>query len=96
VYRRRDTDRVVSNCHKVPQHEFSRRMATVPEIIDALDHIVAQIGSVNSEARIVFTISPIRHIADGLDVNSLSKATLRVAVDDVVSRHREVTDYFPA
>ena len=96
VYRRRDTDRVVSNCHKVPQHEFSRRMATVPEIVEALDHIVAQIGSVNSEARIVFTISPIRHIADGLDVNSLSKATLRVAVDDVVSRHRDVADYFPA
>ena len=48
-----------------------------------------------SDKRVIFTVSPVRHIADGLSENSLSKATLRVAVAKLCERFDNV-DYFPA
>ena len=50
----------------------------------------------NPELRVLFTVSPIRHIADGLEVNSLSKAVLRVAINNVVRTHKDWVGYFPA
>ena len=96
VYRRRDTGEVVSNCHKVPQHEFTRRLASVDDITGALNATVERLHEFNPELRIIFTVSPIRHIADGLEMNSLSKAVLRVAINNVVRSHKEWVSYFPA
>ncbi len=96
VYRLHATGEVVSNCHKVPQHEFDRAMASVDEMTAAMKRMVEDLHEVNPELRIVFTISPIRHIADGLETNSLSKASLRVAVDNVIQAHSDYTEYFPA
>lgn len=96
VYRLQSTGEVVSNCHKVPQHEFAREMASVDEMTTAMSKMVEQLHQFNPELRIVFTISPIRHIADGLETNSLSKASLRVAVDNVIKKHSDCCEYFPA
>lgn len=96
VYRLRSTGDVVANCHKVPQHEFTRHMATVEQMVQALSQVVESFHRINREARVIFTVSPIRHIADGLDVNSLSKAMLRVAVNEVITSHPDVAEYFPA
>ena len=96
VYRRRDTGEVVSNCHKVPQHEFTRRMAGVDEITKALAAVVSRLHEFNPELRVLFTVSPIRHIADGLEMNSLSKAVLRVAINNVVRQFKDFVGYFPA
>lgn len=96
VYRLKETSLVVANCHKVPQHNFTRRMASVDEITEVLSAMVERLHEFNPQLRILFTVSPIRHIADGLEVNSLSKATLRVAVANVNRVYRDFTAYFPA
>lgn len=96
VYIHKDSGKVVANCHKVPQHQFERRLATQDEITQALERIVTQAQAVNPGLRLLFTVSPVRHIADGLDVNALSKAMLRVAVNDVVETHPDCATYFPA
>ena len=96
VYRRRDTGEVVCNCHKVPQHEFTRRLANVDDITNALNAMVERLHEFNPELKIIFTVSPIRHIADGLEMNSLSKAVLRVAINNVVRNNKEWVSYFPA
>ena len=96
VYRRRDTGEVVCNCHKVPQHEFTRRLASVDDITGALNAMVERLHEFNPELKIIFTVSPIRHIADGLEMNSLSKAVLRVAINNVVRSNKEWASYFPA
>ena len=96
IYRLRSTGEVVANCHKVPQHEFERKMASVPEMVQALDGMLTALHTFNPDLRVIFTVSPIRHIADGLDTNSLSKASLRVAIHEVITRHRDYCDYFPA
>lgn len=96
VYQLRDTAEVVANCHKVPQHQFERRLATQAEITYALNDIVRTATAMNPDMKLLFTVSPVRHIADGLDVNTLSKALLRVAVNDTINNHPTQTAYFPA
>lgn len=96
VYRLRATGEVVANCHKVPQHEFERTMAPVADMSRELDAMLTRLHEFNPGLRVILTVSPIRHIADGLDTNSLSKSALRVAIHDVMSRHNGYCDYFPA
>ncbi len=93
VYTLKGSGEVVANCHKQPAANFSRKRLSVAEIVDILEQIVAD---VLPEKRVILTLSPIRHISDGLADNSLSKAALRVAIDEVVSRHRGRLFYFPS
>ncbi|MBP5537665.1 MAG: GSCFA domain-containing protein [Bacteroidales bacterium] len=80
---------VVSNCLKRPQAEFERRALTLEQTRATLKEIV----DANPDKEFIFTVSPIRHLADGAHANQLSKATLLLAVEAVRGRGRE---YFPA
>lgn len=96
VYRHKAAGRVVSNCHKLPACEFTRTMMDVGEVTACLDNVVSLIAGYAPNARIIFTVSPIRHLADGLEQNQLSKSTLRVAVGEIIARHSARCEYFPA
>ena len=82
---------IVGNCHKMPEKWFSRRRLTVEEIVEAWQPILAQYA----DKKWLFTVSPIRHVRDGLHENQLSKATLLMAVEAIRSQHSEVS-YFPS
>lgn len=83
---------VVANCQKVPQRNFLRRRLSISEIVEMFRPLLK---GVLSDKRIIFTVSPVRHIGDGLAENSLSKATLRVAVEELCAEFKN-TCYFPA
>lgn len=83
--------RVVANCHKMPAKEFVRRRLTVEEVVASLERTLAMLP----DRRVILSVSPVRHLGDGLEGNALSKATLRLAVEEVVSRHERVC-YFPS
>ncbi len=70
---------VVSNCHKLPEKEFTRRRLTVEEIVSTWQPIVEDFRAQGK--RIIFTVSPIRHKRDGFHQNQLSKATLLLAIE---------------
>ena len=90
-YRHIETNRIVANCHKQPAANFSRELMSVEDICAALESIVNA-----TSARITLTVSPVRHIGEGMEDNSLSKALLRVATDIVCKRHSERVNYFPS
>lgn len=92
VYEQCDTGRVVANCHKQPHSTFRRRLATVEEIVTRWSRLLE--GPLRDK-RIVLTLSPVRHLNDGAAENSLSKATLRVAIAELAERCPRI-DYFPA
>ncbi len=84
---------VVSNCHKRPATLFAKRRLGVTEIVTRLREVLGE--PVYQNKQILFTVSPIRHKADGLHENALSKGTLLLAVDELMrdeARYR----YFPA
>lgn len=75
---------IVGNCHKMPEKWFSRRRLTVEEIVEAWQPILAQYA----DKKWLFTVSPIRHIRDGLHENLVSKATLLMAVERLVESQK--------
>ena len=77
---------VVANCHKIPANRFVRRCMTVQEIVDMWQPIVDSMPTKHW----IFTVSPIRHIKDGLHANQVSKAILLQAVDQLGK------SYFPS
>lgn len=96
VYENKACGKIVSNCHKLPAKEFNRRMLTITETTSYVNRIAEVINNFAPQAKIIFTVSPIRHIADGLEQNQLSKSVLRVAVNEIITRHSSFCDYFPA
>lgn len=91
VYRLADSGAVVANCHKMPARSFRRELMSVDECVETLERIVK-----HAPCRVLFTVSPVRHVGEGLEDNTLSKALLRVAVDTVCRRHAQRVTYFPA
>jgi hypothetical protein len=92
AYRLNKSGEVVANCHKQPQSIFTRQMLSVDSIIQRYTKLLQ--GAL-SDKRVIFTLSPVRHLGDGLEQNSLSKATLRVAIADIVSSNKNA-EYFPS
>ena len=92
VYEHIATGRVVANCHKQPSREFCRRRMSVEEIVTLFKPLME---GVLRDKHVIFTVSPIRHTADGLTENCVSKAILRLAADTLSSTY-DNADYFPA
>jgi GSCFA family protein len=82
---------IVANCHKIPNKQFTKRLLSVKEILAAFDEIKGVLKKFN----VVFTISPVRHIKDGLHENNLSKSTLHIAINNLVEQN-ENCHYFHA
>ncbi len=86
--------RVVANCHKMPSGMFRRRRMGVGEIVSLFAPMLAENGML-ADKRVILTVSPVRHLKDGFEENSMSKAVLRVATGELAERFDNV-DYFPA
>ena len=79
-----ETGETVANCLKRPAAEFTRYRLTVSQTAAILQGIVQR----NPDKAFIFTVSPIRHLADGAHGNQLSKSTLLLATEGL--------PYFPA
>jgi hypothetical protein len=95
VYRLKESGLIVSNCHKLPASLFSREILTVEEIALAWFDILNKLHSFNSDLRVIFTVSPVRHWKDGAHGNQVSKSILFLAVEKLL-KHQIVEGYFPA
>lgn len=86
----------VANCHKMPAATFDEFEMDSSEVAESIKAAIDTIRSVNKEAKIIFTVSPIRHTGYGLHENMLSKAALLVGLHKVLKKHPKSTVYFPA
>ena len=92
VYVLKTTGQIVSNCHKQPHQLFTSKILGVEEVVESLSGAVSRLGP---ETRVIISVSPVRHTRDSLQVNSHSKAVLRVACAELEKRYKNV-DYFPS
>jgi len=91
VFRLKTTGDVVANCHKLPANQFERQFFTLGQST----HCLTEMFRGNLDKQFIFTVSPLRHLKDGLHENQLSKAALLMAVDEVCERFDDA-HYFPA
>lgn len=97
VYREIASDKIVANCHKVPQKKFLKEILSVDEISESLEAINLLIQSVNKNTSIVYTVSPVRHTKDGFIENQQSKSHLISAIHQLLdSARNDKTSYFPS
>lgn len=100
VYRYKETKSIVANCHKIPQNKFDKELLSIPTIAEVLQKTIDIIGKVNPLAKIIYTVSPVRHIKDGFIESSLSKAHLLAAIHQVIRTELLVgkpqSFYFPS
>ncbi len=95
VYQLKETEQVVSNCHKLPEKLFHRERISVEQIVTEWQELIHKLRAENPKLKLLFTVSPIRHWKDGAHENQLSKATLLIAIDQLVKEF-EYCSYFPA
>jgi len=97
VYELKKTGKIVSNCHKIPATEFKRFRLEVSHITNVYKELLEQIRVFNPKLKVIFTVSPIRHWKDGAVENQLSKATLLLAIDQLIKGFgNQDCSYFPS
>ncbi|MBI2280914.1 MAG: GSCFA domain-containing protein [Bacteroidetes bacterium] len=98
VYETIENNKLVANCHKLPSKNFTKRLLSVDEILHAWIPIIEQLKNTCPTARrvnFIFTVSPVRHINDGLHENNISKSVLHLAIHQLMSNHNNC-HYFGA
>jgi len=93
-YKLKSSETVVGNCHKAPQNLFEKSLSTIDEMRKEWERVLLLIRSFNPTAKIVFTVSPVRHAKDGLIENNRSKARLLELIQQLSQSNKLI--YFPS
>ena len=96
VYTFKGNGQVVANCHKVPQNQFDKTLLSVQTIEDAMQNTIDLIHKANPQAKVIASISPVRHSKDGFVENQRSKAHLITALHPVLKANTAALNYFPS
>lgn len=94
VHKHLKLNSIVGNCHKQPATDFEKRMLTIEEIVNDYKVLVNELRVLNSKLNIIFTVSPVKYLRDGIEENNLSKSTLLLAVHQICKELG--CFYFPA
>lgn len=95
IYELRHSSMTVANCHRQPAKLFTKRLLGSGEMEEAFSEFQKLLLHINPSARVVVTVSPVRHIKDGIPENQLSKSLLRVFCHQLEAAYGFV-NYFPS
>ena len=87
--------KIVANCHKLPQHLFEKQLIDAKDITNSCSALFSELKNLNPQLSILLTVSPVKHLRDGVVENTLSKAILIQAVHRLLTEHPQCA-YFPA
>jgi hypothetical protein len=93
-YRHKELDLIVANCHKIQSGTFQKELTTSFEIVHSWKKTLDLLKKFNPALKVIFTVSPVRHVRDGLVENSRSKAHLISAVEQLCNEPSVY--YFPS
>lgn len=95
VFRLLETGKIVTNCHKRPASHFERILLSPEEIMLEYKELISELRQAHPDLQVIFTVSPVRHLGDGMQENQLSKSILILAANELASS-MESCHYFPA
>ena len=94
-YIRKENEQLVANCHKIPQQHFNKQLSSVIDLESSFKRCFELIHQLNPKAQIITTISPVRHVKDGIIENNRSKAHLLAALHQSIESSA-LFSYYPA
>jgi hypothetical protein len=95
VYKSKKTSSYIANCQKLPSKDFTRELLTVEYMKDDLIAFTRKLNDFNPSLNIILTVSPVRHLKDGIAQNNLSKSLLRVLCNELESINESI-HYYPS
>lgn len=95
VYELVDTSQIVANCHKQPSVRFKKRLLTLEEMEEESSALISRLQEKYPDLKLILTVSPVRHVKDGVPQNQLSKSLLRILSQRLCDQFEQV-NYFPA
>ncbi len=95
VYQLSENNKVIANCHKLPESKFVRRLASIDEMVSSCCDIFNKLHQINPALNILLTVSPVRHLRDKAHENAVSKSHLIATVYKLESAFENVY-YFPS
>jgi len=95
VYKHLERGIVVSNCHKIPQKDFTHFRLSFNDTVDSIRDTLNLLKEINPNVKFILTVSPVRHLKDGANNNQLSKSNLLLAINEIVNTESNAS-YFPA
>jgi hypothetical protein len=96
VFRLKTTGNIVSNCHKLPSSNFVNECLSTEKIVEQYVDFIGDIEKILPELKIIFSLSPIRHLKNGAHDNQISKAILLLSIDRLINLFPQRCFYFPA
>ena len=84
-----------ANCHRQAHHNFNKSLTDVNELVQSAIATLRLLKHFNPNLRVVITISPVKHLKDGLRNNLISKSVLHLAVHQLQNQMSEIY-YFPS
>lgn len=95
IYRLKYSGDLVANCHKIAAPLFTKELLSITHIVEAITSLSEQLASIRPGLQILLTVSPVRHIKDGIPENQVSKSVLRLACHQLIEQFSQI-HYFPS
>lgn len=95
VYRHIKQDTIVANCHKIQQNQFKKELLDLEELKQLYFKLFEDLKSKNPNLEIILTVSPVRHVKNGLHGNNISKSIL-LLLSNFLEKNFDFVHYFPA
>lgn len=95
AYQRNDNQEYVANCHKMPGGYFSKVLLSQKQVLASFADVYARFKARCPKGKIILSVSPVRHVKDTLELNSVSKSVLLLACHTLKAQFPDV-HYFPA
>ena len=95
IYRLKSSKATVANCHKQPAALFEKELSSIDVLAKEFAACYRLLKIHQPSLKIILTVSPVRHIKDGIEENTLSKATLHLLRNELCKGFDDVY-YFPA
>ena len=85
----------VANNHRLPEAMFEKKLLTTEIMRLKMSEVIDKLLDFNPKLHIIFTVSPVRHLREGVIQNNRSKAELISVVHHIKDSYKQVF-YFPA
>jgi len=96
IYRLIDANKVVANCQKIPQSNFTKELLDLTDLTEIYVKLIKRLIESNPNLKIVLTVSPVRHLKDGIVENNQSKSILLLLCKALSDDFKQNVIYFPS
>ena len=73
---------------------FEKTLLSITNTANDFSNLIYKLKNFNSKLKIIFTVSPVKYLKDGIEENNLSKAILLLAINEL--KNKFDVEYFPA